>query len=219
LTVEYLPPLSIEGHQTSSTGSPDHPMRVATRRAAGLDAQGWTGGLRDDVRRFFDDLAGEWHTRTSPQRAAIVRDALTRGFDRIQPIGDVAVEIGSGTGAYSALLAERFSTVLAVDLSFAMLQQAPRGPAHRIQGDGSRLPIRDGAAAAVVLINAFLFPREVERVLSPRGALVWVNSSGEQTPIYLPPDDLVRSLSSGWSGVSSRAGVGLWCVLQRDSRS
>jgi SAM-dependent methyltransferase len=217
MTVEYLPSVSIEGHQTSSTGGPDHPMRVATRRAAGLDADGWTRDLRDDVRRFFDDLAGEWDTRTSPQRTAIVRDAINRGFGRIQPIGDVAIEIGSGTGAYSALLAERFNTVLAVDLSLAMLRQAPRGPAQRMQADGSRLPIRDGVAAVVVLINALLFPREVERVLSARGVLLWVNSSGEQTPIYLPTDDLVRSLSGKWTGVASRAGVGQWCVLQRAS--
>src|SRR4051812_11177126 len=190
-------------------------MRAATRRAAGLDADGWTGDLRDDVRRFFDDLAGEWDTRMSPQRTAVVQDALNRGLERIQPVGEVAIEIGSGTGAYSALLAERFNTVLAVDLSLAMLRQAPRGPAHRIQADGSRLPIRDGLAAVVILINAFLFPREVERVLSPRGALVWVNSSGEQTPIYLPTDDLVQSLSGRWNGVEPR---GLGPVVRAAAR-
>src|SRR4051812_24676765 len=135
MTVEYLPPISIEGHRISSSGGPEHPMRAATRRAAGLDADGWTGDLRDDVRRFFDDLAGEWDTRMSPQRTAVVQDALNRGLEPIQPVGEVAIEIGSGTGAYSALLAERFNTVLAVDLSLAMLRQAPRGPAHRIQAD------------------------------------------------------------------------------------
>ena len=216
MPVEYLPPLTIDGHQTTSTGSPEHPMRIATRRAAGLEADGWTRDLRDDVRAFFDELAGEWHTRTSPERSAIVRDALDRGLSRVQPDGDVAVELGSGTGAYSGLLAERFKTVLAVDLSFVMLQQARRRPAHRVQADGERLPLRDGGAAAVVMINAFLFPREVERVLSAHGAIVWVNSSGEQTPIYLSTDDLVGSLSGDWTGVSSRAGLGHWCVLRRD---
>ena len=96
-----------------------------------------------------------------------------------------------------------------------MLRLAPAAPALRVQADGARLPLRDSSAAAVVLINAFLFPAEVERILSPAGALVWVNSSGEQTPIYLSVDDLVAGLTGEWTGTSSRAGEGLWCVLRR----
>jgi len=45
--------------------------------------------------------------------------------------------------------------------------------------------------------------------------LVWVNSSGEQTPIYLSVDDLVAGLPGDWTGTSSRAGNGHWCVLRR----
>ena len=65
------------------------------------------------------------------------------------------------------------------------------------------------------MINAFLFPAEVERVLSPGGALVWVNSSGEDTLIHLSVDDLLAALPGEWCGTSSRAGEGLWCVLRR----
>ena len=190
-------------------------MRIATRRAAGLDAGGWTSDLRDHVERFFDNLAGEWHTRSSPHRTAVVMDALVRGLDPLHVPRGVAVEVGSGIGAYSPLLAERFATVVAVDLSFAMLRLAPVGPGHRVRADGAQLPIRDGSAAAVVLINAFLFPAEVERVLAPRGALVWVNSSAEHTPIYLSVEDLVARLPGEWTGTSSRAGEGHWCALQR----
>ena len=190
-------------------------MRIATRRAAGLDAEGWTGKLRDEVAGFFDGLAGEWHTRTSPERAAVVIDALTRGLDALHVPRGLAVEVGSGIGAYSHLLAQRFPRVLAVDLSLAMLQRAPAGPAHRVQADASTLPLPDGAAAAVVLINAFLFPTEVDRVLSREGAMLWVNSSGEYTPIHLSVDDLVASLPGRWEGTASQAGEGLWCVLRR----
>jgi ubiquinone/menaquinone biosynthesis C-methylase UbiE len=190
-------------------------MRIATRRAAGLDPAGWTGELRNEVEHYFDGIAGEWHTRTSPQRTAVVMDALERGLDAMDVPARLAVEVGSGIGAYSHLLSERFATVVAVDLSLAMLKQAPVAPAHRVQADGARLPLRDASAAAIILINAFLFPAEVERVLSPGGALLWVNSSGEQTPIHLPVDDLVARLPGEWTGISSRAGVGLWCVLQR----
>ena len=215
LRVRQLPPVEIEGHQSSGTGGVDHPMRVATRRAAGLEAGGWTGELREEVTHFFDGLAGEWHTRTSPERTAVVIDALSRGLGPLGTRGGVAVEVGSGIGAYSPLLAERFATVVAIDLSHAMLTLAPSHPAHRVRADGSALPLRDGSAAAIVLINAFLFPAEVERVLSPEGALVWVNSSGEHTPIYLAVEDLVAKLPGEWMGTSSRAGEGHWCVLRR----
>jgi len=190
-------------------------MRSATRRAAGLDPGGWTDELRRQVAEFFDGLAGEWHTRTSPQRAAVVSDALTRGVGGALPGTGVAVEIGSGIGAYSPLIAERFATVVAIDLSFAMLTLAPARPAHRVQGDGAAIPIGNGAAAAIVLINMFLFPAEVDRVLAPDGVLAWVNSSGEQTPIYLSADDVLAALPGEWRGLASRAGEGHWCVLRR----
>ena len=94
-------------------------------------------------------------------------DALSRGLGTIDPPVGVAVEVGSGIGTYSNLLAERFVTVLSVDLSHAMLRRAPIAPAYRVRADGATLPVGDSSAAAIVLINAFLFPAEVERVLPP----------------------------------------------------
>jgi ubiquinone/menaquinone biosynthesis C-methylase UbiE len=190
-------------------------MRIATLRAAGIDPGGWTGELRHQVEEYFDALAGEWHTRASPQRMAVVMDALTRGLGPVGSRAGVALEVGSGIGAYSTLLAERFTTVLAIDLSRTMLRLAPRAPAHRVQADGAALPVGDSTAAAIVLINAFLFPSEVDRVLSASGTLVWVNSSGPQTPIHLSVDDLVSRLPGEWEGISSQAGEGQWCVLRR----
>ena len=190
-------------------------MRLATRRAAGLDAGGWQDTLRDEVRSYFDGLAAEWHTRTSPERMKILDDALTRGMGAVGVPDGLAVEVGSGIGAYSALLASRFQTVVAVDLSLPMLRLAPASPGLRVQADAAQLPLGDGAAAAVILINAFLFPAEVARVLVPDGVVLWLNSSGEQTPIYLSPEDLLTSLPGEWTGAASRAGEGHWCVLRR----
>jgi ubiquinone/menaquinone biosynthesis C-methylase UbiE len=190
-------------------------MRIATRRAAGFDRAGWTDELRAEVAGYFDGIAGEWHTRISAHRTAVVTDALSRGLGAIDVPAGPAVEVGSGIGTYSGLLAQRFGQVVAIDLSLAMLKLAPAAPALRVQADGARLPLRDSSAAAVVLINAFLFPAEVERVLSPAGTLVWINSSGEQTPIHLSVNDLVAGLPGEWTGTSSRAGEGLWCVLRR----
>ena len=215
MVIQYLPPVSIEGHQSSGSGGRDHPMRIATRRAAGLDPGGWTPELRSEVGAFFDGMSSEWHTRTSPQRAAVVLDALERGLGRRDSRAGVAVEVGSGIGAYSGLLAQHFAAVLAIDLSLAMLRLAPSSSAHRIQADAAALPVRDSSSAAVVLINAFLFPAEVDRILARDGALIWVNSSGEQTPIFLSAEDLQAALPGTWMGTASRAGEGTWCVLRR----
>jgi hypothetical protein len=215
MPIQHLPPVVIEGHRSSGSGGPDHPMRIATRRAAGLDSGGWTPELRKEVGEFFDTLSGEWHTRTSPQRTAVVMDALERGLGPQASRAGVAVEVGSGIGTYSGLLAQRFATVLAIDLSLAMLRLARSGIAHRIQADGAMLPIRDSSAGAMVLINSFLFPAEVDRVLSRDGALVWVNSSGPMTPIYLDAEEVLSALPGTWTGTSSQAGDGTWCVLRR----
>lgn len=215
MSIQYLPPLALDGQPSREPGTPDHPMRIATRRAAGLDDRGWTAELRNEVAIYFDELAADWHTRTWPERTAMVVDALERGLSAVGSERELAVEVGSGIGTYSALLADRFAHVLAVDLSREMLKLAPAGPAHRVQADGSLLPVRDGAASAVVLINAFLFPLEVARVLSPGGALVWLNSRAEQTPIHLSVEELVAQLPGDWRGVSSRAGEGLWAVLEK----
>jgi SAM-dependent methyltransferase len=191
-------------------------MRLVTRRAAGLASEGWTTELRDETERYFDALSEDWHTRVSPERTAVVIDALERGLGAAAAPRGLAVEVGSGIGTYSPLFAERFGSVLAVDLSLPMLVRSPAGPARRVRADGASLPVRSASAVAVALVNAFLFPAEVARLLAPGGLVLWVNSSGAETPIHLTPEEVAASLPGAWSGVASQAGDGLWCVLRRD---
>ncbi|MEO6317497.1 MAG: methyltransferase domain-containing protein [Acidimicrobiales bacterium] len=210
-----LPARDIEGHRSSGLGSPDHPMRIMTRRAAGLHPGAWDDTARAEVAAFFDGLAPEWHTRTSPERDAVVTDALERGLPDHLGGGDVCVELGSGIGAYTPLLAGRWRRTLAVEVSLEMLRLAAADVGHRVLADGSRLPLTRGSASAVVLVNCFLFPVEVDRVLTADGVVVWVNSSGAETPIHLPPEDVIAALPGEWDGVRSTAGLGLWSVLWR----
>jgi SAM-dependent methyltransferase len=213
-----LPPTAIEGHRPGGIGSPDHPMRIMTRRAAGLHPGGWDDDARAEVVAYFDALAPDWHaTRTSPARTQVVADVLERGLPTDMEPGDVCVELGSGTGAYTPLLRERWRHVLATEVSLEMSIRAPADVGHRLLADGSRLPLRESSADAVVLVNCFLFPAEVDRVLAPDGVVVWVNSSGAQTPIHLPAGDVVSALPGEWTGVHSEAGIATWCVLQRAS--
>lgn len=213
-TLTELPPIEIPGHEPSGLGNDDHPMRMMTRRAAGLHPDAWDDQARFEVATYFDELADVWHTRTSPERDAVLADALERGLPDLGR-ADVCVELGSGIGAYTPALARRWRRVLAAEVALEMLLRAPAAPGHRVLADGARLPLVDGAASAVVLVNCFLFPEEVDRVLGPDGVVVWVNSSGDQTPIYLPASDVIDSLPGRWAGVASGAGVGLWCVLHR----
>lgn len=189
-------------------------MRLMTRRVAGLDPGEWDDDARSEVTDLFDELADDWHTRITPESALVVADALERGLDRIAHGSGLAVEVGSGIGTYSRLIGKHFDRVVSVDLSFEMLTRAGSTPL-RVMADGGRLPLGDRSVDAVVLINAFAFPREIDRILAASGCVVWVNSSGEDTPIHLTTADLVRSLPFAVNGVESRAGAGTWCVLRR----
>ncbi len=191
-------------------------MRVITRRIAGLEDGGWDAESRRVVLETFDMLAPEWHSRIRPQSIAVVRDALERGLDAGEHGTDVCLEIGAGIGAYSGLFGERFGTSVAIDISYEMMRLAPHAPAHRVVADAGLLPVSDGAADAVILINAFLFPEEIDRVLSDNGALLWVNSSGADTPIHLSTDEVVTALPFDVDGLESQAGAGTWCALWRD---
>ena len=67
-------------------------------------------------------------------------------------------------------------------------------PGRQIQADAAALPVRRGVASVVALINMFLFPQEVERVLAVDGVVLWVSTNGPATPIYLSPSEVVGAL-------------------------
>jgi hypothetical protein len=96
-----------------------------------------------------------------------------------------------------------------------MLARAPADAGLRVRGDGVALPLPDGSVDALVLINAFLFPAEARRVVAPAGVVVWVNTSGDGTPIYLSAEDVLLALGDGWEGRASEAALGTWTVLRR----
>ncbi len=163
-------------------------------------------GFDDD-----DDLpANDPPTGSMP----IIAEGFRAGFVERAP-RRFCVDLGAGTGLYSELLAARFPILVSVDLSGEMLRTAPAEPALRVQGDGSALPVADGDVDVLVLVNAFLFPIEVERILAADGVVVWVNSRGTDTPIHLTADEVDAALPGHWDGVASQAGWGTWSVHWR----
>ena len=194
---------------------PGHPMRKLTRAVA--LGEPWTHTDAGRVAAVFDGLAPEWSERhVDPVKASVVNDALDRGDP---PLDGRWLELGSGTGAGTRLLHARGVDQISVDLSAGMLTHAPTGLAPKVRADSARLPFPDDRFDAILMINMLLFPTEVDWVLRPGGAVVWVNTLGEQTPIHLPPADVEHSLPGEWDGVASRAGTGLWVVLRRSTRT
>jgi SAM-dependent methyltransferase len=188
----------------------DHPVRLVTRQVA-FEPDAWTPERAAEVGALFDELAAGWNSRHGVGRQTSLVDALARG----QLPGGRCLEVGSGTGLATVEIAPHFDEVVAVDLSYGMLALADGARAARVQADAARLPVPDDAFDVVALQNALLFPVEMDRVLRRDGALVWVNTLGPDTPIYLPADDVAAALPGEWSGVASEAGEGTWCVLRR----
>lgn len=207
--IEHLPRVVPAAPGRPEVGGPDHPMRKVTRQVA-FEPGGWTPERAAKVAALFDGLAGDWGERDVANRAEALRDALDRGGPLRAPV----VEIGAGTGASAVVLTERLGPTLALDLSWEMVRRIPTS-VGRLRADSAALPVRTGSAATVVLVNALLFPAEVDRVLAPGGAVVWVNSLGDATPIHLPAADVEAALPGGWTGVASEANWGTWTVLRR----
>lgn len=196
--------------EPESFAGPDHPIRVLTRSTAFDSA--WTADSAAGLQQIFDDMAPEWSERhVDPIKAAPVDDALRRGD---APLDGRWLEMGSGTGAGARVLDGRVGSLTCTDLSYEMLRHAP-DLAPRVQSDASRLPFPDACADAVLLINMLLFPAEVDRVLRPHGVVVWVNTLGDQTPIHLPPLDVLDALPGDWNGRTARAGTGFWLTARR----
>lgn len=190
---------------------PDHPIRQRTRAVA--NGEPWTARNAARMAELFDSMAPEWAARdVDDTKAAPVFDAIDRGA---VPVDGDWLELGSGTGAGTRLLSGRVGSLVATDLSSQMLHHAPGDLAPRVNADASMLPFPHRSFDAVVMINMLLFPTEVDRVLRPGGVVVWINTLGDQTPIHLPPDDVLTALPGEWSGHTARAGTGFWLTARR----
>jgi SAM-dependent methyltransferase len=186
-------------------------MRKVTRQVAFDHA--WDAERAAKIAALFDAMAETWsRDHAAPERVAPLADALDRGD---VPSG-LVLELGSGTGLGTEVLRDRRGgPIVALDLARDMLRHAPPEYGARVHGDASALPVAGGSVAVVVHVNALLFPAEVDRVLAPGGAVVWVNTLGEQTPIHMPVADVVEALPGAWEAVASRAGTGTWGVIRR----
>jgi len=190
---------------------PDNPIRKRTRAVA--LGEPWTTDNARRMAELFDSMAADWATRhVGDNKSAPILDALERGG---VPVDGDWLELGSGTGAGTRLLSGVVGSLVVTDLSAEMLRHAPGELAPRVHADASTLPFPTDSFDAVLMINMLLFPHEIDRVLRPDGVIVWVNSLGDQTPIHLPPDDVLAALPGDWAGSTARADTGFWLTARR----
>ena len=183
--------------------------------AIATDDSTWTKERAAEVSGFFDSMASGWRGRDAPERHEALADGLARGGPF--PTG-WCVEIGSGTGNATHDLRTAFPEVMSTDISFEMLRLAPFAD-RRVQADASVLPLRRASVSVVALINVFLFPHEIARVLTDDGVVLWVSTNGDATPIYLSPTEVVDALPGTWHGITAQAGWGTWLTARRQPGS
>ena len=165
------------------------------------------------MRAGFDAAAGDWEVSRGGYRRPVLADALSRG-GLFRP--GRAVEIASGTGLLTPLIAQVSPEVIAVDLSGGMLARS--AASGRVQADAARLPLADGCAAAVIIGDGPLFAAEVARVMAAGAVLVWSNALGDGAPFFVPAEILAQVMTAAtghpWDAVRSQAHWGSWAVLR-----
>ena len=188
----------------------DHPMRTVTQQIGSGD--GWSSERASFVAGVFDELSVGWHAdHSSDLRMAPLEDALDRG-----DLGPGRlVEIGCGTGAATERISARRPVAAALDLSPRMLALADPTVAPFVRADAGALPLAAGSVDVMVVVNMFMFAASYDRVLAPEGQFVWISTMGDETPIYLPPEEVVDLLPGRWTATGSYAGTGLWLVARR----
>ena len=181
--------------------------------------------LRGLTRLQFNRIAGVWDQGRGSEAFAALKAAL----DAVDSSPRRVLDLGTGTGEAAFLAARRFpeAEIVGLDLAPAMIGEARRktsselaGRVHFEEGDAERLPYPDGSFDLVVLANMIPFFDELERVVAPKGRVVFSFSIGPGTPIYVPPERLRTELSRrGFADFAEfAAGPATALVARKESR-
>ena len=151
--------------------------RVAATAAAG-SGPGPSGPFdRRQAATLLESDGEHWWFRS---KAAFVADAIRRHVPAVARGQGRLVDVGAGAGGVTARLGWPPVRLVAVEGAEALAAEAGRRHAlHAVAGTGERLPLADGSASIVCLLDVLehlddtaATLREAWRVLSPGGHLV-----------------------------------------------
>ena len=167
---------------------------------------------REHSRRRHDELATSWSRLGQEFELGTLRAEATAA---VVPAGLVVVDLGCGAGYLTSYLLGRGFSVIAVDHSRAMLDQAREhlsGAVEFRRGELDRLPLQDREADAAVanlvwhhLADMDRVAVEVFRVLRPGGRLAitdllphdedWMRQQMGDHRLGLPPGQVIACLA------------------------
>lgn len=120
---------------------------------------------------LFENVADgyeSWYTSRQGQRADAAERVLLEGLITSFPTARSLLEVGCGTGHFTAWLAQHYPVVMGVERAPAMLaqlhRQAPDLPI--VLGDAHQLPIRSRAVDLTVFVTTVEFLDSPERALA-----------------------------------------------------
>lgn len=148
-------------------------------------------------------LGDEYPSELAPY-SLISRSELARISSELEvAAGDLFVDVGSGRGGPGLWVAATTgASYMAVDIAPVALSEVERrakalGLTDRVSvagGSFAALPLEDGAASAVMSVDALLFApdkdaafRELSRVVRPGGRLVFTTWDYRRQPVGRPP--------------------------------
>ncbi|XP_076857408.1 putative methyltransferase DDB_G0268948 [Brachyhypopomus gauderio] len=125
-----------------------------------------------------------WKYRVSPSEK-LTKNILTFFKKNSDLLGEVAVDVGCGSGQGTALLGPHFTQVVGTDISpaqldLAILHNTAANISYR-QCPAEELPFRDESVDLVTTLSAFhwfdhpRFLQEAHRILKPKGCLAILN--------------------------------------------
>lgn len=178
--------------------------------------------------RWYERL-NAWHYRAQAEHydqrviafeGARYAQALEAGLQALSVRPTRILDVNTGTGFVTRKLLALFpeATIVATDLSQAMLAQAQRRSPQIefVRADTARLPFADGSFDLVTLHNGPPHFREMARVLRSGGQMLVAFTSGARVPAIV----LRRWLKSAqrFGKIKhGRAGDGLWLLVTKDS--